>query len=556
MYIMVTMVSTISGHTFMAIMMGTMAHPFWFASPENEWQQLFWQYIPSWFTVRDRDTLRGYFEGETSFFIQGHISAWLVPILVWSSLIFFVLLAMLCINLILRRQWMESEKLSYPLIELPMAMTQGHSRFFRSKMMWIGFGIAAFVRIINGFNSLYPNIPAIPTGYEIGQYVTEKPWNAIGYTLLSFRLSIIGLTYFMPLDLSFSCWFFFWLGKMQRVFAASIGWNDLHLNESAAGAWIGIGIMAIWVSRKYLLEVIKKAFTRRSQLDESHEPISYRTSVILLIVCFIFLFIFCYQAGMSPWAIVVFYLLFFIMGISLTRVRAELGPPYHEVILVNPRQVMVESFGSKRLGGSNLMVITFLYAFNRCNRSNPMPNELESLKIAERSGMHGSRIIMAMLLAIGVGAIATFISYLQIMYKYGALAKCRGWIGHFGWESYDPLQSWLQYPGGTNWVSVGYMLGGAGFVFLLMIMRRIFFWFPLHPSGYVLAGASWGGMIYFWFPVFVSWMIKSFLLRHGGIGAHRKAAPLFLGLVFGDNVLWAMWSMISLVLNIGISSAY
>ena len=31
-YIMVTMVSTISGHAMMAILMGTLAHPFWFAS--------------------------------------------------------------------------------------------------------------------------------------------------------------------------------------------------------------------------------------------------------------------------------------------------------------------------------------------------------------------------------------------------------------------------------------------------------------------------------------------------------------------------------------------
>jgi len=419
-YIMVTMVTTISGHTFMAILMGTMAQPFWFATPENEWEQLFWRYIPSWFTVRDRSILRGYFEGEASIFIEKHIQAWLTPVLVWSVFIFVALFAMLCINIILRRQWVEREKLSYPLIELPLAMVQERYQFFRAKMMWLGFGVAAGIRIINGFHSLYPIIPAIPTGYEVGQYITEKPWNAIGYTLISFRLSIIGLTYFMPLDLSFSCWFFFWLGKLERVFASAIGWRDLHLNERAAGGWIGIGLIAIWISRRHLVEVAKQVIPLNrqpplsphnplpiplnkggeggclvrgikgeggqgvvskghSQLDESQEPMRYRTAVILLIASLIFLFFFCYQAGMSPWAIIVFYTLFFVMGLSLTRVRAELGPPYHEIILVNPRQVMTEVFGSKRLGGSNLMVITFLYAFNRCNRSHPMPSELESL---------------------------------------------------------------------------------------------------------------------------------------------------------------------------------
>ncbi|MFC1714641.1 DUF6785 family protein [Candidatus Poribacteria bacterium] len=555
-YIMVTMVTTISGHTFMAILMGTMAHPFWFATPENEWQQLFWKHIPSWFTPGDKNILRGYFEGESSFFIRDNINAWLIPILIWSALIFAMLFAMLCINIIFRKQWMDRERLSFPLVELPMAMTQESRQFFRSKLMWTGFAIAGGIRVINGLSSLYPTIPSIATGYEIGKHFTEKPWNAIGYTLISFRLSIIGLTYFMPLDLAFSCWFFFWLGKFERVFASIMGWQNLHLNERAAGAWVGIGIIALWVSRKYLLQVVKQAVTGKSDLDESREPMRYRTAVVLLVLCLILLFLFCYQAGMSPWVIVVFYLLFFLMGISLTRVRAELGPPYHEIIFVNPRQIMTEAFGSRRLGGGNLMVITFLYAFNRCNRSHPMPNELESLKIGERSGMIGPRLVTAMALAIGVGALVTFMSYLQIMYKYGALAKCRGWVGHFGWESYNSLQSWLQYPSLTDRTSVGFMFGGFGFVAFLMTMRRLFFWWPLHPSGYVLAGASWGGMIYFWFPVFITWLTKSILLRFGGLGTHRKAAPLFLGLVLGDYVLWTIWSIISISLNTPISAAY
>jgi hypothetical protein len=59
-YIMVTMVSTISGHAMMAILMGTLAHPYWFATPENEWAQLFWRHIPSWITVSNTESLRCY----------------------------------------------------------------------------------------------------------------------------------------------------------------------------------------------------------------------------------------------------------------------------------------------------------------------------------------------------------------------------------------------------------------------------------------------------------------------------------------------------------------
>ena len=89
-YSMVTMVSTISGHSTMMFIMGALAQPYWFASPENEWQSLFWQYIPSWFTVSDTDILNGYFTGESTFHTMKHIKAWLGPVLIWSCFIFFL----------------------------------------------------------------------------------------------------------------------------------------------------------------------------------------------------------------------------------------------------------------------------------------------------------------------------------------------------------------------------------------------------------------------------------------------------------------------------------
>jgi len=38
-YVMVAMLSTISGHKMMGYLMGALAHPFWFATPENEWSE-------------------------------------------------------------------------------------------------------------------------------------------------------------------------------------------------------------------------------------------------------------------------------------------------------------------------------------------------------------------------------------------------------------------------------------------------------------------------------------------------------------------------------------
>ena len=553
MYIMVTMVSTISGHAMMAILMGALAQPFWFASPENEWEQLFWRYIPSWITIRNPELLRGYFEGESSIRISEHFRAWLTPVLVWSGFILVLWGSLLCLALFLRKQWMEHEKLSFPLITLPMQMTTNR-QFFRSRVMWIGFGIAAFVRVTNGLHDLFPAVPGFPANYRLDPFFTDRPWNAIGYTSLSFNLAIVGLTFFMPLDLAFSCWFFFWLTRVERVIASMVGWQNLHLNDRAAGAWVGIAILVIWSARRHLLRVGRQIPSigppGSAQPDDDYRPLFGMT---LLSVGLVFLF--CYLAGMSLWAVVAFYLLFLAFALAIGRVRAELGPPYHEVIGFNPRSMMVDIFGTRRLGPSNLTIMRFLYAFNRCNRSHPMPNQVEMLRIGERLKMPDRKLLSGMILAIGVGAFATFWSYLQVAYHYGALARMRGYLGHFGWESFNPLQSWLQYPTSTDGTAIGFMLGGFGFVLFLHLMRSWLLWWPLHASGYVLSGASWGGMIYFWFPVMVSWLIKSLILKFSGWQTYRKLMPFFLGLVLGDYLPRSVLSIISLVLNVYMPSS-
>ena len=555
-YIMVTMVSTISGHAMMAILMGTLAHPFWFATPENEWAQLFLHHIPEWLTVHDSEWLAGYYEGESSIYFQEHLRIWVKPILIWSSFIFLLYGSLLCLGLLLRKQWMEREKLSFPLTQLPLQMVTNR-KFFLSRALWIGFGIAALLRVMGGLHDLFPVIPTFPTSFRLDRYITERPWNAVGYVSMSFNLAIVGLTYFMPLDLAFSTWFFFWLTRAERVIASALGLTNigkLYLNERASGAWVGIAVLTIWMGRRHFIRFFKH-LVGVEQGDDVNEPFSYRTTAILTVLSIVGVFGFCYLAGMSLWVIAVFYLLFVAFAIAIGRVRAELGPPYHEVIGINPRGMMVNMFGTRNLGASNLTIMTFLYAFNRCNRSHPMPNQVESLRIGDRGGIPGKTLVLCMALAIGIGAVATFWTYLQVGYQYGVLARCEGHVGHFGWESFNPLQSWLQYPKEVNYPAITFMSGGFLFVFLLHFLRTHLMWWTLHPSGYVLSGASWGGLIYFWFPVMVSWLIKFMILKFSGWQAYRRAIPFFLGLVLGDFIPRSVLSLISFVLNLYMPSS-
>ncbi|MBC8230314.1 hypothetical protein H8E77_12270, partial [bacterium] len=119
-YTMIVMLTTISGHTMMGYLLPGIEHPFWFASPENEWEQLFGSYLPKWLAVYDRDALAGYFQGESSFYITEHLKAWLPPVLSWSFFIIVLWTVLMLLNVVLRKQWMENERLSYPIVQLPL----------------------------------------------------------------------------------------------------------------------------------------------------------------------------------------------------------------------------------------------------------------------------------------------------------------------------------------------------------------------------------------------------------------------------------------------------
>jgi len=176
-------------------------------TPENEWRQLFWDQLPSWLTVRDKDVLANYYQGDSTFYLAQHLIAWIQPTLYWSLFVTVLIFMMLCINTTIRKQWIEHERLSYQFINQTGSL-------FSYRIAWIGFCTSAFIGIFNGVSFLIPSLPEIPikrigSWQGFGHLFTEKPWNEIGRISVSFYPFVIGLGLLIPLDLSFSGWFFF-----------------------------------------------------------------------------------------------------------------------------------------------------------------------------------------------------------------------------------------------------------------------------------------------------------------------------------------------------------
>lgn len=546
-YAMMAVASAMTGHDMLQTVVPALTHGFWYATPENDWQHLFWRYLPSWLVMDEFSELPQYYYGETSLFTGSRYQFWLVPTLWWTAFFAMLTVGMVCINIIIHKCWIEQERLSYPIIQLPLEMTSNSSAFFRSKLMWVGFAIAATLAIANGIHYLFPTFPEIPNRkHEIGALFTRKPWNAIGWTPMYVFPFAVGLSFFMPLSLSFSVWFFYWFWKGMRVFGSMMGFHNLpgfpYAGQQTTGAYLAIVVFAFWRERRHLISVLRTIFnsevSQNSRYRLREEVLLYRWAVIGLTFSISFLFIFSLKAGMSTWGVLVYFALYYMLGLSITRIRAELGPPTHEMFDSTPHRLMVTIFGTRKLGPGNLTVMSLYWGFNRGYRSHPMPHTLEAFKLAEQGKIEVGRLSIAMIISAVISAFFSYWVFIEMSYRLGA-------SGNPPWGGFRHLQNWLYYVRTTDFFSLAFIGIGAIFTAFLQFMRTRFLWWQLHPAGFALTGSTWT-VGWLWFSIFISWGIKSIVLKHGGIGKYRKAVPFFLGLILGDFIVGGMWIVLRL----------
>jgi hypothetical protein len=563
-YIILVVGTLLAGHDMFQNLFGSIGHADRFATPENKWESLFFAFLPKFWLVRDPDVLRAYYLGNVDPYDPRYWGPFVAPLAWWSLFIGTLIAICLCLNILVRTQWSEHERLAFPIVQLPIAMTEARdgaagtqgAGLFSSRVMWIGFAVAACVDAINGFHVLYPSLPYLAWVklYDIGQFVTVRPWSAIGGTNISMYPFAIGLAFFVPLDLSFSCWFFFVARKLFQVFGAATGMDGPgsagfpYFEQQASGAWIAWGLTIVWALRSQFRRTWKMAFSRESAVPAgsvSGEGATlarqYRGAFIGLGVGALSLAYFSWRIGLAPWVAVLFFGLYFLLALTLTRVRAELGTP-HEIYFVNPRLILVTLFGSNSIGKESLTAMSTMYWFNRGYRCHPMPNQLEAMKMGETARIKQSAILWVLVIAFVWGTLVAYWANLHVTFAEGGSAKAatgfKRWVGG---ESYDRLGGWLQTPVRVNVTQVFYVAAGFLLVVFMRVMRGSFLWWPFHPAGYALAVSY--AMDYFWFCFFIAWAAKTLIVRLGGMKAHNAAIPFFLGLVLGDYVAGSFWAL-------------
>ena len=407
-FAMFNIAAAVAGHDLIQILVPLIAYPLWHASAENDWARTLLPFLPDGVTVTDKAALAPYFLGESSLFHPEHLRAWALPVLNWAGFIGVLLVVALGINVLVRKQWTEIDRLSYPVIQLPLHLAAPTRPFLTNPLLWAGFATTALIRTVNNINRMSPSFPRLPMSFNFGAFFTESPWNAVGWLPFNIIPNYIGIGYFVPLDILFSCWFFLLLFKSQMVLGRVMGIRGLpgfpYSYEQSSGGYLALGMIALWLTRKHLRRIVGMLLAAK----DDAEATEYRVATAAVVLGFAGLVLFGMYLGMGAWVAVAFFGLFYVIQIAIGRMRAEIGTPLHDLHFGGPSTVIVNALGSSRLSNTSLIGLTQMWSIDRAYRSNAVPHQLEGLKLAERVNAQRRGFVIALLVGSALSGVFAF----------------------------------------------------------------------------------------------------------------------------------------------------
>ena len=562
-YFMMVCAALLSSFGLMAQLLPNLVAINYFADAGNNWQGTFYAHLPSWLVPWDpsgptgQQVSKAYYEGLRT---GDHIpwAAWVVPLAAWGLLAILLFFLMACVTTLFRRQWMDNERLSFPLVQLPVELVGGgRTTLLSNKLLWLGFLVPALIHGMNGLHNVAPSLPVLQLTYPLNDYMTMKPWSDVCFTPVVIVLSMVGFSYLLPLDVSFSFWFFLLLFRFQDVVGSVLGFVPqnaalyparYHIGYQSAGAFVAVAASMVWLARPHFRLVLRRVFGQEESKVDGDEYMSYRVAFWGMLISFMLIVAWCALAGMTPWvAAVMMFGFVFIIVLVLTRCVSEVGLLMLQPIF-RPMDLWAIAAPRAALGVQNLSVLSLLNgAFFRDPRT-LMPAFMDSMRGAGVVGARRRSYAIGIGLAVLVAIVAASVIHLSITYRIGGLSLNDWFLRDNPTLYFGEAASIINEHKGVDpmaglWFSVG-MIGTLA----LYVMRSRFWWWPFHPLGYAM-GAAWPSVIY-WNAFLTGWACKALILRYGGPKIYGTMRPFFLGLIFGEFASAVAWSGISAVFGI------
>ena len=551
-YCMLLMAVTVPTWGLMFFLIGTLVYPFYYATPENNYVELFHDFIPSWMVPQDFQAIKDYYEGLP----QGAAipwGVWVEPMGWWLALIVAMSLMLICMSAILHRQWSVHERLTYPMVQLPQNMIEKEegasiAPFFKDGVMWLGFFVPFTLLSLNALNHYWPIVP---------QYNPSGRFSLFNQTLhlpIALNLAWVGFFYLVNLEITFSIWFFYVLSKVQEGVFSTLGIASTErlsayeysqpadLTHQASGAVIVLVLYGLWGARTHLKEVVQKLWDPDGGVDDSEELLRYRTALWLFCGSLLFVAVWLWRSGVPIVVLPVLLVVSLIFFILVARVVAASGVATARSPIV-PAYFVISGLGTSILGAKGLVALNFTFIWQGESRTSPMVAAANGLKLAEMIPGSKTRLFWGLVLALICSLLGAAYMTLKLAYTYGAInLSLLDWAGAHGWPYIGPTMTDMPDANMRGWFFKGVGAVTEGF---LMWAQHRWHWWPFHPIGFAVAVGWLTSQI--WFSALICWILKGSIVRFGGVTLFQRLKPFFLGLILGEVAVSGVWGIIYVI---------
>ncbi|MEN6400869.1 MAG: DUF6785 family protein [Armatimonadia bacterium] len=492
---------------------------------------------------RDAPVIKWAYEGlPASQSIPWH--PWVVPLLVWTPYFFALYGMLLCFAALLSRRWEQQERLLYPLIQVPMELTEGEPHtppLLRDWLLWAAFGVALIPFLTKGLHSYFPMVPDLNLQKDSGQLFGGGPLVAFNGMPLHYYPEMMGISYLLSSEVAFSLWFFYLMRLAQTAFRIGIGLNTNHgqfAEMETVGGYLVLALALLWSARKYLQAVIASVLNRPDVDVSEHARPGERLGFWGLLICFGFILWWSRQIGLAiGWASLLMGL-FPLVSMVASRVVCEAGM----FIYASPFRLdhtLFRLIGVKTIGPANLTLMTMMsWTQIRSTATQFMPQAFQCFKLGTLIEAPRKRTVAYLGVAVAIALLVCHIMIPLMIYKYGVF-RLGWWPQGSGLGTTNLLMSDLRgavKPSAEDFIALA--LGG-GFTWFLVFMRQRFLWWPFHPLGYI-AWLGWPTERY-WLSIFFGWIIKIIVVRFGGYKAFQRLKPAAYGLILGVTFIVSFW---------------
>ena len=545
--------------------------PYHFATVGNRWAEVLQPLLPKAWYPQNQEAIELMYNGLSGgrhmswWEVLGNVpwETWLTPLLVWGGFVFLCYFVMICTVNLLSRQWLQNERMNFPLLQVPLLMEEavdrtGLGQFLGNPYLLGGLAIPVFLHLLNGLHFYIPSVPEIPTMILAGEYFPKFGlFSAFSKLKMEIYPAFIGFAFLAPRQISFSMWGFFVMGGLVIGILSVLGYD---IPAAALGVTFGpnltrpeemqmIGaygiffLFILWLGRQHLLDILREAVGLKKPSPLVTEWFSIRVSFWGFALGGLGIVFWFRYFGMPLMVSFLVVGAFFMVMLVASRVICQGGIAYF-TLTAAPIDGLLALLGPKFITGLGLVLTGVVQKMLFVDlRESLMPSLFHSSKVTQQTG--GRRLMLVgMGLTLVCAVVVSFVAMLALCYKYGVRELQLDWATRTTIAVTENVQSLIEAPAHPgHWVIV-FTVAGALVMLALVVCYHRFYWWPIHPIGYLMAYST--AMQLLWFSFLVGWLSNSLCMRYGGVALFKKLRLFFIGLIIGDFLMGGVWAMVGL----------